>query len=450
MKVTGNTLIKMGYQPAPWFKDALAELQAQDYNARAVLKIAQSHHAEWSRSVADELQGIAGVVTEQNDGLAPATIRGDHDFGTIDQLYACMKYGNVDGGALCADGHLGYAQPVGGVIAYKDQISVSGVGFDIGCGNFAHRIDLKYSDYEKEDLEELADKIAAQISFGVGRTNNNKAEWDLFDVPEYWKRGGVEKFKDLAVAQLGTVGGGNHYVNVMRDHEDYFWIAVHFGSRGFGHKTAKMFLERAGGKDGIHAAPTVLDVHSDLGQQYINAMRLAGLYAERGRGYVVDQVRKIMGAGWRRESVHNHHNFAWEENHEGDTLWVVRKGATPLFPGQQGFVGSSMGGDAFIVEGVESDAAEDMYYSTVHGSGRLYSRKFAKENISREEMDEAIAKSGVILRGGDVDESPMVYRDLAEVLLQQNAYGKTLKAVWQLKPVISVMAGANVKDPYKD
>ena len=122
------------------------------------------------------------------------------------------------------------------------------------------------------------------------------------------------------------------------------------------------------------------------GGDRVAAMELAGRYSYAGREWVVERVRAIIG-GSATEMVHNHHNYAWRENHNGRDLWVVRKGATPAFPGQRGFVGGSMGDDAVIIEGVDSEQARASLYSTVHGAGRLFGRKEAKRRFTRTQMD---------------------------------------------------------------
>ena len=128
-------------------------------------------------------------------------------------------------------------------------------------------------------------------------------------------------------------------------------------------------------------------------------------------------MRQIIG-GAVTDMVHNHHNYAWRETHDGRDLWVVRKGATPAFPGQRGFVGGSMGDDAVIIEGVDSAEARASLYSTVHGAGRLFGRKEAKRRFTQAQMDAWLQERGVLLLGGDLDESPMAYRRLPEVLAQ--------------------------------
>lgn len=372
------------------------------------------------------------------------TVFGDHDEGTIEQMYRCLSIGSTTKGVICADGHLGYAQPVGGVIAYEKHISVSGVGFDIGCGNMAVKTDLVYSDVEHR-IPALIKFIQKNISFGIGRINDKPVEHELFDSP-LWVDGDVEHLRDMAIKQLGTVGSGNHYVDLFRDENDYIWIGVHFGSRGFGHKTATQYLKRGGGKDGMHVPPCILDIDSDLGQQYINAMTLAGQYAYAGREWVVKTIVNWLCAKVTH-TVHNHHNYAWRETHNGKDLWVVRKGATPAFPGQQGFIGGSMGDNAVIVEGVDSQLSRDSLYSTVHGAGRLHSRTVCKKTFDQAEMDAWIASKGVQLIGGGLDEAPMAYRRLTDVLSYHEG---TIRVLNILKPFLVFMAGKDIADPFRD
>ncbi len=313
--------------------------------------------------------------------MADLKIFGEHDERTREQMRRCMQYGSVVGGALCADGHLGYAQPVGGVIAYEEHISVSGVGYDIACGNLAVKLDVQKNAIA-DRIGPVLDRIASNVSFGLGRSNAEKVEHELFDSPLWQEAPAIGPLKAMARDQLGTVGSGNHYVDLFEDEDGFVWIGVHFGSRGLGHKTATAFLKAAGGKDGIDVAPTLLHQDSDLGRQYLAGMTLAGQYAYAGREWVAERVRAIIG-GEVIDTVHNHHNFAWRERHGGRDLWVVRKGATPAFPGQRGFVGGSMADDAVILAGVASETAAESFYSTVHGAGRVMSRTEARGRFSR-------------------------------------------------------------------
>lgn len=376
---------------------------------------------------------------------SPLRVFGEHDDNTIAQMKNCMGVGNAVAGVICADGHLGYAQPVGGVIAYEKQISISGVGFDIGCGNMAVQLDVRAAELEAYALQ-LAHDIASVISFGVGRTNEERVEHELFDDHDLWRAADMLDYRTKAQAQLGTVGSGNHYVDLMHDEHGWAWIGVHFGSRGLGHTSATKYLKAAGGKDGMNVPPAVVDIDSEIGQRYIAAMTLAGQYAYAGREWVVERVRRITG-GEVTDSVHNHHNYAWIETHGDRVLWVVRKGATPAFPGQRGFVGGSMGDDAVIIEGVESEEAKASLYSTVHGAGRLFGRKEAKRRFKREEMDKWLVERQVTLVGADLDESPMAYRRLPEVLAH---HAGSIKVLHTLRPFAVVMAGRGAEDPWRD
>lgn len=400
------------------------------------------HMAAETKATAD---AIAAVTTQPDEFKnSPLKVFGGHDEATIAQMRNCMAIGNVVSGVICADGHLGYAQPVGGVVAYEKHISISGVGFDIGCGNMAVKLDLPYSAIA-DRKDKMAQEINRSISFGVGRTNDERVDHALFHDREAWRKADMEDYRPKAMAQLGTVGSGNHYVDLMRDEEDNVWIGVHFGSRGLGHTSAMKYLKAAGGKDGMNVPPAVVDEATELGERYIAAMELAGRYAYAGREWVVERVRKITG-GEVVDSIHNHHNYAWRENHNGRDLWVVRKGATPAFPGQRGFVGGSLGDDAVIVEGVDSDLSKQALYSTIHGAGRLFGRKEAKRRFTRAEMDAWILSREVRVIGADLDESPMAYRRLPVVL---NEHVGTIKVNHTLTPFVVVMAGG-IEDPFKE
>ncbi len=388
------------------------------------------------------------------------TIRvvGQHDQKTIAQLLRCIEAGGARG-VLCADGHVGYAQPVGGVVAFEGAISPSGVGFDIACGNLAIRTDLKRCDVNAVNA---AARIHREISFGVGRKNEERVEHELFERDPAWAIPEVAALKDLAASQLGTVGSGNHYVDVFVDEDDVVLVGVHFGSRGFGHRIATHYLKAAGGKDGIDVPPAILSERSDLGEQYILAMALAGRYAYAGREYVARKVVREILKGECLEEVHNHHNFAWREHHFGKDYWVVRKGATPAFPGQRGFVGGSMGDISVIIRGVESDESKENLYSTVHGAGRVMSRTQAagkaiwkggkkvcvsEGRVNFKRVERELEGKGVELRGGGADEAPEVYRSLRTVL---DAHGGTIAVERVLTPIVVVMAGEDEFDPYKD
>ncbi len=384
---------------------------------------------------------------------------GEPDSDTLRQMHRCLADRGVRG-VLCADSHKGYAHPIGGVIAYRDAISVSGVGFDIACGNMACRTDARLADVRGR-IDRIMDDVVRLISFGIGRKNTTPIEHPLFDDPT-WQLPVLAPLKKLAHDQLGTVGAGNHYVDLFADEGDRIWVGVHFGSRGLGHKAATAFLQAAGGRDGMDVPPALVNVADPIGQDYLAATQLAGRYAYAGREYVCRLVaRQILGAEILEE-VHNHHNFVWRETHGDEALWVVRKGATPAFPRQKGFVGGSMGDNAVIIEGVDSEESKQALYSTVHGAGRVMSRtqaagkvrwrkgrpqRISEGRISRAAMEKWVREKGVCLRGGGCDEAPQAYRRLGDVL---NHHRDTIRVLHELRPIGVAMAGEDVYDPFKD
>jgi tRNA-splicing ligase RtcB len=426
-------------------------------------------------------------------------------FGTVDerslkQLERCMEAGDAEFGVLCADHHPGYSQPIGGGIAYEGYVSPSGVGYDIGCGNKASRTDLFRADLDAlGGVEKLMREITRRISFGMGVPATERVDHPVLDEIRNADFAPQRELSQLAETQLGTVGSGNHYVNLMEDEEGFVWIGVHFGSRGFGHKTASGFLALAQGlpfggrttEGEMDSPPVLFEFDSELGESYIAAMKLAGDYAYAGRDVVVDKVLEILGAEATYE-VHNHHNFAWREEHFGRSYWVIRKGCTPARPGQEGFVGGSMGDESVILEGVESEQAVESLYSTVHGAGRVMSRTQAAGRVRgrkrwtcanrdcnrifeakgncpdhpragmkkvwvEEQLKPGVVdwpavqvrlrEQGIALVGGGADEAPEVYKRLPEVL---DAHSGSVRVKHRLRPLGVAMAGRDVHDPYKD
>ena len=427
-------------------------------------------------------------------------------FGAVDerslkQLERCMEAGDAEHGVLCADHHPGYSQPIGGAIAYEGYVSPSGVGYDIGCGNKAACTELTRADLDAlGGVEQIMREITRRISFGMGVPAQERADHPVLDKIAAADFSPQRNLAQTAANQLGTVGSGNHYVNLMEDEQGRVWVGVHFGSRGFGHKTASGFLALAQGlpfdaraaEGEMDSPPVLLEVGTELGDSYIEAMQLAGEYAYAGRDVVVAKVLEILGAEAIHE-VHNHHNFAWLEEHGGRSYWVIRKGCTPARPGQEGFVGGSMGDESVILEGVESPEAEESLFSTVHGAGRVMSRTQAAGRVRRRkrwacsnrdcdrlfESPEAacpdhpgsrmmktwieeqlkpgkvdwpavqarLREQGIVLVGGGAEEAPEVYKHLPDVL---DAHAGSIRVTHTLRPLGVAMAGRDVYDPYKD
>lgn len=392
------------------------------------------------------------------------------DEACISQLQNC--YDGEDIAVLTADAHKGYGHPIGGAVAYKNQISVSGVGFDIGCGNKAVKTNILANDI---DTSRVMDEIFKQISFGMGHHNNNvRIDHWIFDEIANAAFPPQRKLLQLAKDQLGTVGGGNHFVDLFKGQDGYLWIGVHFGSRGFGHKTASGFIaisqglefEDKGKEGSMDSKPILFSRYDSRFYWYISAMELAGKYAYAGRDTVVQHVLNILGAKSTFE-VHNHHNFAWKEKHFGEDYWVVRKGCTPAFPNQYGFIGANMLDASVIVKGIDSELSREGLYSTVHGAGRIMSRtqaagkkKWVKDErgkrkpqivskglIDFEEVKEKMKSSKIELRGAGADEAPAAYKKLTEVLEYHKG---TISIEEVLIPIGVAMAGDETFDAYKD
>ena len=423
------------------------------------------------------------------------------DQRSLEQLRRCMQAGDAEYGVLCADHHPGYSQPIGGAVAYEGHVSPSGVGYDIGCGNKAVCTELTRQDLDAlGGVERLMREITQRVSFGMGVPARERVGHPVLEKIRTAEFGPQRKLAGLAEAQLGTVGSGNHYVNLMEDELGRVWVGVHFGSRGFGHKTASGFLALAQGlpfdahaTDGeMDSPPVLLALDSELGAAYIIAMKLGGEYAYAGRDAVVGKVLEILSADTVHE-VHNHHNFAWEEEQLGRTYWVIRKGCTPARPGQEGFVGGSMGDESVILEGVESREAQESLFSTVHGAGRIMSRTEAAGRTRRRKRWECASRDcrrlfespearcpdhpdarlrkvwiaeqlrpgkvdwpavqnrlraqGIVVVGGAADEAPEVYKRLPDVL---EAHADSIRVKHTLRPLGVAMAGRDVHDPYKD
>jgi len=399
---------------------------------------------------------------------------GDVDARSLEQLERCMAAGDAEYGVLCADHHPGYSQPIGGAIAYEGYVSPSGVGFDVGCGNKAAQTALTRDDLDAlGGIEAVMSEITRRISFGMGVPAAERTDHPVLDKIRNADFAPQRGLAQLAESQLGTVGSGNHYVDILEDEEGHVWVGVHFGSRGFGHKTASGFLALAQGlpfggrahEGEMDSPPVLFEVGSELGDAYISAMELAGEYAYAGRDIVVAKVLEILGAEAVHE-VHNHHNYAFRERWNGRDYWVVRKGCTPAKPGQEGFVGGSMGDISVILEGTDSPLADEALHSTVHGAGRVMSRTQAAGKVRRRKRDgvwvaeqikpglvdwpavqKRLRDQGILLVGGGADEAPEVYKRLPDVLA---AHGDSIRIKHTLRPLGVAMAGRDVIDPYKD
>ncbi|HEX9734113.1 MAG TPA: RtcB family protein [Thermoanaerobaculia bacterium] len=357
-------------------------------------------------------------------------------------------------GALMADAHVGYGLPIGGVLATRDAVIPFAVGVDIACRMKLSVVDLPPKALEGQ-TDRLRNALESETRFGIGAAFRQRRSHDVLD--EDWTVSPVtQRLKDKAWSQLGTSGSGNHFVEygvlaVDAESElglapgEYLAILSHSGSRGVGAAVADWYSKLA-----MELHPELpkqlrhlawLDLGSEPGQEYWRAMELMGDYASANHAEIHRHLARALGVEVLA-SVENHHNFAWREEHGGETLIVHRKGATPAAAGDFGVIPGSMASPAFVVRGRGSDAA---LRSASHGAGRVMSRKKAKESFTWSQARRLLRERGVTLLSAGLDEVPMAYRDIGEVMAAQADLVETL-AVFEPRMVKMAPAGERPED----
>jgi tRNA-splicing ligase RtcB len=375
--------------------------------------------------------------------------------GALTQMDNVMSIPCVVKGALMPDAHQGYGMPIGGVCAVENAVIPYAVGVDIGC-----RMHLTVLKRGLDEDDNLRGVLKDNTYFGGYACPKVRAEEPLMDDPRWalLDKYGITlpkgaSLKDRAHWQLGTSGGGNHFVEwgdyytELSDESTglhYLALLSHSGSRSLGYTVANHFTKLAAK---INPLPKPLDelswlsMDTEEGQDYWSLMNLCGDYSAANHRAI---HRNVIGAagltGEVVRSVSNHHNFAWLEEVDGKMLYVHRKGATPAGLGVEGIIPSSMATPAYIVEGKGEEAS---LQSASHGSGRAMSRSQAFKNITQEAREGVLKAAGVDLIGGGLDESPQAYKDIGKVMEAQKDLVK-VKGVFQ--PVIVRMAGKDEKD----
>lgn len=356
----------------------------------------------------------------------------DHiEEGARKQMEVAMQLPVTVAGALMPDAHQGYGLPIGGVLATKDAIIPYGVGVDIGCRMALSVYDIGENFYY-ENEDKFKRELIAHSKFGAGNGfhGQHKSDHAVLGSPLFEEHSFIKKLKDKAWSQLGSSGGGNHFVEfgIMEFAEadavlgipkgKYVALLTHSGSRGFGATVAGHYTKMA--KD-VCKLPEVarnlayLDMNSDLGQEYWLAMNLAGDYASACHEIIHNKMEKALGAVVLAK-VENHHNFAWKEIWNGEEVIVHRKGATPAGKGVMGIIPGSMTAPGFLVRG---KGEENAINSASHGAGRQMSRTQAIKNITKSEMQSILKDHGVTLIGAGLDEAPMAYKDINMVMASQ-------------------------------
>ncbi|HSN53053.1 MAG TPA: RtcB family protein [Candidatus Sulfomarinibacteraceae bacterium] len=352
----------------------------------------------------------------------------DPDPASVEQIERACSLPVAVRGALMPDAHLGYGLPIGGVLATDGAVIPYAVGVDIAC-----RMKLSLWDMPPAALDERGDRLAraieAETRFGIGASFSRRREHAVMD--EDWDVTVVTgRLKDKAWSQLGTSGSGNHFVELGvltleapelgLEPGRYLALLSHSGSRGVGNAVARHFSELAASlrpelpRELRHLA--WLDLDSDAGHDYWQAMQLMGRYAAANHDLIHRHLAGHLGVRVV-SGVENHHNFAWLEDHDGRRVVVHRKGATPAGEGVLGIIPGSMATPAYVVRGLGNEAS---LQSAAHGAGRRMSRKQAKKRFSWRDVKELLDERRVRVLSAGLDEVPMAYKDIDEVMAAQH------------------------------
>jgi tRNA-splicing ligase RtcB len=346
--------------------------------------------------------------------------------GALEQMENAMRLPVSVKGALMADAHQGYGLPIGGVLATDNAVIPYGVGVDIGC-----RMCLSVFPIPVGELEHNTDRLTRVLTdntrFGVDEFDRPMDD-EVLHLPAFQEIKILKQLKNKAAAQIGTSGSGNHFVEFGPVHisdpanewglpvGDYFGLLSHSGSRNLGANIARHYTKLAMDlcilpKKARHLA--WLDLDKEEGQEYWQAMTLAGMYASANHHHIHHRIAKALGEE-PLFRVENHHNFAWKEHLEdGREVIVHRKGATPAYAGALGIIPGSMTMPGFIVRGKGNPESIN---SASHGAGRLLSRTEAKNQITFHQLNKMLDEAGVTLIGGGLDEAPIAYKNIWDVM----------------------------------
>jgi len=442
-KLTGKDLIKLGFPQNNVVNIALGIIHRYRkrekkervlVEAKEVLLSPENFIGDgtWGKIAEGLIKPVEVRMQQLKTQRVPFEIFGENEIDDLAkrQLYEALKLPVALQGALMPDAHGGYGLPIGGVLATDNAVIPYGVGVDIGCRMSLSIFDLPGT-YHKGRTFQLTNLLHEHTKFGMYQTHKNKNDHEIFSRDEFQNIPLLKSLKDKAYKQLGTSGGGNHFVefgvvkieayieSVGLPAGEYFAILSHSGSRGLGANIAKHYTYLATKQCPLprnvqHLA--WLDLNTHDGQEYWLAMNLAGDYAKACHDDIHKRLAKAIG---KRPAVtiENHHNFAWKETHNGRECIVHRKGATPAAKGELGIIPGSMTALGYIVEGKGNPLS---LQSASHGAGRLMSRAACKESFTKSQMTKELDNNGVELIGGTVDESPMAYKDIHKVInLQQ-------------------------------
>jgi tRNA-splicing ligase RtcB (3'-phosphate/5'-hydroxy nucleic acid ligase) len=441
MKLTGNDLKQIGFIEGKALGVALdlVESQYPHLSFDDKLALLQQILSNPSSFISDDiLAPVAAELLKPANETVALNMEGKSyqiygteaiEQGALQQMETAMKLPVTVAGALMPDAHQGYGLPIGGVLATNNAVIPYGVGVDIGCRMCMTLYDLPSTILEdkKEDLKKI---LINNTKFGQATFKKPK-DHEVLDRKEFSELSIVRAMKDRAWQQIGSSGGGNHFVefgvveilNPINEFHvapgEYIAVLSHSGSRGLGANIARHYTNIAMEvcklpQEAKHLA--WLDLHTEAGQEYWLAMNLAGDYASACH----HQIHERMAIGLRETPlamIENHHNFAWKEKDAfGNDIIVHRKGATPAGKDVLGIIPGSMASSGFIVRGKGLAASIN---SASHGAGRLMSRTKAKQTILPGHVNKVLKAAGVELIGSGLDEAPMAYKDIHQVMEYQ-------------------------------
>ena len=347
---------------------------------------------------------------------------------------------------LMPDTHTGKGMPIGGVIATKDVIIPNAVGVDIGCGMVFVATDIKYEEIREvmvgtaSIMQSMIGNIMRSVPVGFEKHKQRKEsavlDLALQNMDKYEVNPELVHLIEEGYFQVGTLGGGNHFIELQEDEEGYLCIMIHSGSRHLGKEICDYFHNKARElnstwysqvPDGYRLA--FLPVHTKEGQQYINWMHLALDYAYENRERMMEQVCNVVREHIERyagqmvsftDQINGHHNYAALENHYDANVWVHRKGATRVRQGERAVIPGAMGSYSYVVEGKGNP---ESFHTSSHGAGRAYSRTGAMNAFTTEQVMVDLKEQGVVLgkrKKNDVaEECRFAYKDIDEVMAQQ-------------------------------
>ncbi len=356
--------------------------------------------------------------------------------------------------AAMPDVHYGLGATIGSVFATRDALLPTAVGVDIGCGVLAQPFEIRAIDLSASFLRELHERTKARIPTGFGQ--HARAErWEGFEDERGYTRSVASIVREKGPVQLGSLGGGNHFLELCRDEEGLVWLMLHSGSRGAGNLIATYHIERARALNerlGIQSARDlwVLPLDRPEGRDYLTDMLWAQDYAmenrQRMRWAFVDLFADLLKKRLRIDlrfdpdaAVNIHHNYANRETAYGVEVWVHRKGATFAGEGVLGIIPGSMATGSYIVRGLGNP---ESFQSCSHGAGRVMSRGEAVRSITLESF--AKKMQGIVAETGKeyVDEAPQAYKDLDTVILNQADLVEPVRRLW---PLMNVKGAGKVK-----